>query len=187
MPPRCPHAGTPVRPTPLMGRLVFPMWCLCSIRILGSQRATLVPAVTKGCYPWRLGVPSYSTHWMGRFTPPRHVTPGAWMYLGDWLARLRSLVRFCSSRTGLLSRFDSAELLAITMAAATESTRAPVVTGELLAQLQWELLRRLSRDPAGSGLSALQAALQDGETTERWNKFLSFCFFRGGGCGGWGV
>ncbi|CAK9057253.1 Ribosomal large subunit pseudouridine synthase C (23S rRNA pseudouridine(955/2504/2580) synthase) (rRNA pseudouridylate synthase C) (rRNA-uridine isomerase C) [Durusdinium trenchii] len=69
--------------------------------------------------------------------------------------------RLAQISAGLLSRFDSAELLAITMAAATESTRAPVVTGELLAQLQWELLRRLSRDPAGSGLSALQAALQD--------------------------
>ena len=23
-----------------------------------------------------VGVPSYSTHWMGRVTPPRHVTPG---------------------------------------------------------------------------------------------------------------
>ena len=28
------------------------------------------PVVTKGCYPWRkVGVP-YSTHWLGRATPP---------------------------------------------------------------------------------------------------------------------
>ena len=34
-----------------------------------------ISAVSKGCYPWRGGVPRTSTHWMGRATPPRHVTP----------------------------------------------------------------------------------------------------------------
>ena len=34
-----------------------------------------LPAVTKGCDPWRLGVPRTSTHWMGLNTP-RLVTAG---------------------------------------------------------------------------------------------------------------
>ena len=35
-----------------------------------------IPAVTKGCDPWRLGMPKTFTHWMGLKTTQLHVTPG---------------------------------------------------------------------------------------------------------------
>ena len=45
------------------------------VKSIGSKGSTwlsfqnYIPAVTKGCDPWRLGVPRTSTHWMGRATP----------------------------------------------------------------------------------------------------------------------
>ena len=43
-----------------------------------GAEANKMSAVTKECYSWRLGMPSYSTHVRGRFTPPQTCQCDSW-------------------------------------------------------------------------------------------------------------